>query len=88
MNGGASRARNPTAFATSSGCATLFMLLCALLFGYHQIRGYRLLAVLLGGLVANAVGGWWWADPVAALFMVPWLVREGLEALEGEEEGE
>ena len=43
---------------------------------------------LLLGLGANAFAGWWWADPVAALFMVPWLVREGLEALEGEEEGE
>jgi divalent metal cation (Fe/Co/Zn/Cd) transporter len=39
---------------------------------------------LLLGLVANAVAGWWWADPVAALLMVPWLVREGLEGLRGE----
>ncbi len=40
---------------------------------------------LLLGLGANAVAGWWWADPVAALLMVPWLIREGLEALRGEE---
>ena len=40
---------------------------------------------LLLGLVANAVAGWWWADPVAALLMVPWLVKEGLEGLRGEE---
>jgi divalent metal cation (Fe/Co/Zn/Cd) transporter len=39
---------------------------------------------LLLGLVANAVAGWWWADPVAALLMVPWLVKEGLEGLRGE----
>jgi divalent metal cation (Fe/Co/Zn/Cd) transporter len=39
---------------------------------------------LLLGLVANALAGWWWADPVAALFMVPWLVKEGLEGLRGE----
>ena len=39
---------------------------------------------LLLGLVANAAAGWWWADPVAALAMVPWLVREGLEGLRGE----
>jgi divalent metal cation (Fe/Co/Zn/Cd) transporter len=39
---------------------------------------------LLLGLVANAAAGWWWADPVAALLMVPWLVREGLEGLHGE----
>ncbi|HVS15895.1 MAG TPA: cation transporter [Thermoanaerobaculia bacterium] len=39
---------------------------------------------LLLGLGANALAGWWWADPVAALLMVPWLVREGLEGLRGE----
>ena len=39
---------------------------------------------LLLGLVANAVATWWWADPVAALAMVPWLVREGIEGLRGE----
>jgi divalent metal cation (Fe/Co/Zn/Cd) transporter len=39
---------------------------------------------LLLGLVANAVAGWWWADPVAALLMVPWLGQEGLEGLRGE----
>ncbi len=43
---------------------------------------------LLLGLGANALAGWWWADPAAALLMVPWLLREGLEALEGgEDEG-
>ena len=44
---------------------------------------YLSLALLLG-LTANAWWGWWWADPVAALLMVPWLVREGLEAVRGE----
>lgn len=39
---------------------------------------------LLLGLVANAVAGWWWADPAAALAMVPWLIREGLEGVRGE----
>jgi divalent metal cation (Fe/Co/Zn/Cd) transporter len=44
---------------------------------------------LLLGLGANAVAAWWWADPVAALLMVPWLVREGLEGIRGEScEGE
>jgi len=42
---------------------------------------------LLIGLVLNAAAGWWWADPVAALLMVPWLVREGREGWEGEECG-
>lgn len=41
---------------------------------------------LLVGLVANAVAGWWWADPIAALLMVPWLVREGLEGLSARDE--
>jgi len=43
---------------------------------------------LFAGLVANAVAGWWWADPLAALLMVPWLVHEGLEGFEGEEDDE
>ncbi len=46
---------------------------------------YLSLALLLG-LVANATLGWWWADPVAALLMVPWLVKEGREGLSGEED--
>jgi divalent metal cation (Fe/Co/Zn/Cd) transporter len=48
-----------------------------------QICTY-LSAILLGGLLLNATAGWWWADPVAALIMVPIVVREGLEALRGE----
>jgi divalent metal cation (Fe/Co/Zn/Cd) transporter len=39
---------------------------------------------LLVGLVANAAAGWWWADPVAAIAMVPWLLHEGVEGLRGE----
>ncbi|MBN1610703.1 MAG: cation transporter [Polyangiaceae bacterium] len=39
---------------------------------------------LLLGLAANAAFGWWWADPAAALLMVPWLVKEGREGLLGE----
>ncbi len=39
----------------------------------------------LAGLVLNAVFGWAWADPVAALILVPLIVREGIEGLRGEE---
>jgi divalent metal cation (Fe/Co/Zn/Cd) transporter len=39
--------------------------------------------ILLGGLVLNAVAGWWWADPVAALWMVPLIAHEGLGAPRG-----
>lgn len=40
-------------------------------------------AILLGGLLFNAFFGWWWADPVAALVMVPIIAREGVGALRG-----
>jgi len=40
-------------------------------------------AILLGGLLLNALFGWWWADPVAALVMIPIIVREGIHALQG-----
>ena len=39
-----------------------------------------LAAVLLIGLALNAAFGWWWADPVAALTVAAFAVREGLEA--------
>jgi divalent metal cation (Fe/Co/Zn/Cd) transporter len=41
--------------------------------------------IALGGMGLNAVFGWWWADPVAALGMTFFLVREGREAWEGED---
>jgi len=41
-------------------------------------------AILLGGLAMNSAFGWWWADPVAALIMLPIIIKEGLEALRGE----
>lgn len=40
-------------------------------------------AILLGGLGLNALWDWWWADSVAALFMVPIIAREGTQALSG-----
>ena len=41
-------------------------------------------AILLLGLGLNALAGWWWADPVAALAMVPIIGVEGKRALRGE----
>jgi divalent metal cation (Fe/Co/Zn/Cd) transporter len=41
-------------------------------------------AILLGGLLLNAVFGWWWADPFAGLVMVPIIAHEGFAALRGE----
>ncbi len=40
-------------------------------------------AILLLGLLANAFLGLWWADPVAALIMVPIIGKEGIEGLRG-----
>jgi divalent metal cation (Fe/Co/Zn/Cd) transporter len=39
----------------------------------------------LGGLGLNALWGWWWADPAAALAMAALIAREGTEAWRGEE---
>jgi len=41
-------------------------------------------AILLAGLALNAQLSWWWADPLAALAMVPIITREGLEAWRGD----
>lgn len=42
-----------------------------------------LAAILLVGLALNALFQWWWADPAAALIMVPFIAKEGLEAWRG-----
>jgi divalent metal cation (Fe/Co/Zn/Cd) transporter len=36
-------------------------------------------AILLLGLALNALLGRWWADPVAALVMVPIITKEGID---------
>jgi divalent metal cation (Fe/Co/Zn/Cd) transporter len=41
--------------------------------------------VVLAGLALNAFFGWWWADPVAALAVVGFLVKEGREAFSHED---
>lgn len=41
-------------------------------------------AIALVGVVLNALLGWWWADPVAALAMTPIIVREGLAGIRGQ----
>jgi divalent metal cation (Fe/Co/Zn/Cd) transporter len=40
--------------------------------------------IALAGVGLNAVFGWGWADPVAALMMSPIIVKEGLEGVRGE----
>ncbi len=38
-------------------------------------------AILLIGLLLNAVVGWWWADPLAGLIMVPIIAKEGFDGM-------
>lgn len=41
---------------------------------------------VLAGLGANFLLGWWWADPVAALGLIPFLIKEGREGVTGADE--
>jgi len=43
---------------------------------------------LLVGLLLNKFFGWWWADPLAALALVYFIVKEGREALHEARTGE
>jgi len=46
---------------------------------------FWLSVITLSGIGLNAVLGWWWADPVAALGMTWFIVSEGREAWRGED---
>ena len=48
-----------------------------------QLCAYLSVALLVG-LLANALAGWWWADPAAALVIAGVAVREGVESWRGE----
>lgn len=39
-------------------------------------------AILLAGLLLNITFSWWWADPVAALIMVPIIAKEGIDGIQ------
>jgi divalent metal cation (Fe/Co/Zn/Cd) transporter len=49
----------------------------------QMICAYLSLALLVG-LLANALAGWWWADPAAALVIAGVAAREGVESWRGE----
>jgi divalent metal cation (Fe/Co/Zn/Cd) transporter len=51
--------------------------------GQNMICAYLSIA-LLAGLLANALLGWWWADPIAALAIAAIAANEGAEAWRGE----
>ncbi|MCP3977207.1 MAG: cation transporter [bacterium] len=40
-------------------------------------------AILLIGLAANAIAGWWWADPIAGILIAAVATREGINAWQG-----
>jgi divalent metal cation (Fe/Co/Zn/Cd) transporter len=48
-----------------------------------QLCAYLSVALLVG-LLANALAGWWWADPAAALVIAGVAIREGVESWRGE----
>jgi len=52
--------------------------------GAQNLLCAYLSVALLVGLGANALAGWWWADPLAALVIAGMAAREGLEAWKGE----
>jgi divalent metal cation (Fe/Co/Zn/Cd) transporter len=41
--------------------------------------------IVLAGLILNAAFGMWWADPAAAMLMVPIITKEGVEGLRAKE---
>jgi divalent metal cation (Fe/Co/Zn/Cd) transporter len=69
------RAKRQVAFAISSGALAAE--------ARQTVFCTYLSAILLTGLVLNATIGWWWADPVAALLMVPIIAKEGIEGIRG-----
>ena len=50
--------------------------------GQNMICAYLSLALLVG-LLANALLGWWWADPAAALVIAAVAGKEGIDAWRG-----
>lgn len=52
---------------------------------FETIACAYLSLTLLLGLGSNYLFGWWWADPLAALVMVYFIVREAREALSGQD---
>ncbi len=51
--------------------------------GQNQICAYLSIALLVG-LLANALAGWWWADPGAALAIAALAAKEGVDSWRGE----
>jgi divalent metal cation (Fe/Co/Zn/Cd) transporter len=52
--------------------------------GTQNLLCAYLAAAVLAGLLANAILGWWWLDPIVALGIAGLAVREGTEAWNGD----
>jgi divalent metal cation (Fe/Co/Zn/Cd) transporter len=50
--------------------------------GQNMICAYLSIALLIG-LLANALAGWWWADPIAAFVIAAIATKEGIESWQG-----
>ena len=48
----------------------------------NQLCAYLSIALLVG-LLANALAGWWWADPAAALVIAALAAKEGIDSWRG-----
>jgi divalent metal cation (Fe/Co/Zn/Cd) transporter len=55
--------------------------------GMESMLCAYLSAALIAGLALNGWLGWWWADPIAALLITGFMVREGIEVFSPEESG-
>lgn len=53
--------------------------------GTQNLLCAYLSVALLVGLGANALAGWWWADPLAALVIAGVALREGVQGWKGDE---
>jgi len=42
--------------------------------------------VVLAGLGLNILFGWWWADPIMAMILIPFLIKEGFESFRDEQD--
>jgi len=52
--------------------------------GTQNLLCAYLAAAVLVGLAGNALLGWWWLDPIAALVIAGVALREGVETWRGE----
>ena len=72
------------AMATADSVVELFSANVLLWRAMEAITCGYLSIVLMAGLTAIRLPGWWWLDSVAALALIPFILKEGGEAVRGE----